>query len=308
MKKSLLSSVLLPLSLVILVTSGFSPKAERRTLAEAEAITGGAAAPPAPARLQVYVLNVGRGQSVLVISPAGKAALVDAGPAESGSRVVDLLRRKGVRTLEVAVATQAGADYIGGMRRVAGSSDIVIKTLVESAQPWKNEAYQQMLAAAQSAGVSVVAARRGQFFDLGGGARLDILNPSGDGTWLEPPAGESRENANSVVVRLLYREFIMLIMGGAGSATAEQVVEGRQNIWAPFLVVGDGGSPGSVNEKMLSIVQPKFAIISTGKERPPARETLERLKTTGAEIYSTDTNGDITIISDGRKHEISKER
>jgi competence protein ComEC len=206
------------------------------------------------------------------------------------------------------VATQAGADYIGGLRRVAGSSDIVIKSLIDSAQPWKTDAYQQLLAAAQGAGVPVTAARRGQFFDLGGGARLDILNPAGDGTWHEPVEGESRENANSVVVRLLYREFIMLIMGGAGQATAARMIEARQNIWAPFLVVGNNGARNSVSEKMLSIVQPKFAIISTGTNSAPAQETLEPLKAVKAEIYRTDTNGEISITSDGRKHEIAKER
>lgn len=301
MKKSLLLAVVL-LAALILMTSGFSQRGLASACAEAPAH------PSAPGRIQVYVLDTGRGQSVMVISPAGKAALIDAGPAESASRVVDLLRRKGVRNLEVAVATQAGADYIGGMRRVAGSSDIVIKSLIDSAQPWKTEAYQQMLAAAQAAGVNVIAARRGQFFDLGGGARLDILNPAGDGTWLEPAEGESRENANSVVVRLLYREFIMLIMGGAGAGAASAMVEGRQNIWAPFLVVGDGGSRRSVSEKMLSIVQPKFAIISTGKGNAPAPETIERLRAARAEIYRTDTSGDITITSDGKKHEIVTER
>lgn len=265
----------------------------------------------APGRLQVFVLDVGRGESVLVISPAGKAALIDAGPPEAGARVVNELRRRGVQTLEIVVATQASADYIGGMRRVAGSSDIVIKNFIDSAQPWKTDAYQQLLAAIQGVNVPILAARRGQFFDLGGGARLDILNPAGDGTWIDATGAEAakREDANSVVVRLLYREFAMLIMSGAGDATAQQMLATRQNIWAPFLLVGDHGSRNSTSEKMLSIVQPKFAIISTGTQGgAPAPETLERLKGAKAEIYRTDTNGEITITSDGKKHELSTER
>ncbi|HKS29677.1 MAG TPA: MBL fold metallo-hydrolase [Pyrinomonadaceae bacterium] len=262
----------------------------------------------APGRMQVYVLDVGKGQSVLVISPAGKAALVDAGSEAASSRVVDAIRRRGIRNLEVVVATQAGADYVGGLRRVAASSDIVIKSFVDSSQPWKTDAYQQTLAAVQSAGIPIVAARRGQLFDLGGGARLDILNPAGDGNWIEPAAGESRENANSVIVRLLYRDFVMLIMSGAGAATAAQLLEARQNIWAPFLLVGAGGAPNSVSEKMLSIVQPKFAIISTAASGPPADETVERLKAVKAEIYRTDASGEISITSDGKKHEIAKGR
>jgi competence protein ComEC len=262
----------------------------------------------APGRLQVYVMDVERGQSVLVISPAGKAALIDAGPPEAGSRVVNELRRRGVQKLEIVVATQAGADYIGGLRRVAGSSDLVIKNFIDSAQPWKNDAYQQLLAAVQSAKAPIIAARRGQFFDLGGGARIDIVNPVGDGTWIDATAGASRENANAVVVRVIYREFAMLVMGGAGAATALNMIEARQNIWAPFLVVGNNGSRDSVSERMLSIVQPKFAIIQTIGNNAPAPETLELLKAAKAEIYRTDAVGGISITSDGMKHEIVTER
>jgi beta-lactamase superfamily II metal-dependent hydrolase len=294
----------LSLPVLMLVAIIFMMEAPVRSGSPAEAVTNSSA----PGRLQVYVLDVGRGQSVLVISPTGKAALIDAGPSDAGSRVLSQLRRRSVRNLEVVVATQAGADYIGGMRRVAASSDIIVKSFVDSAQPWKTDTYQQMLAAVQGSGIPVIAARRGLLFDLGGGARLDILNPAGDGAWLEPAAGESRENANSVVVRLLYREFVMLIMSGAGAATASRMIEARQNLWAPFLMVGDGGSRDSLSEKMLSIVQPKFAIISTGANSAPAQETIERLKAVKAEIYRTDTSGEISITSDGRKHEIAKER
>ena len=301
MKRYLLPPVLMSMA-IIFVMSGFATSGPPASSAEA------ALNPSAPGRLQVYVLDVGRGQSVLVISPTGKAALIDAGSADAGSRVLNALRRRGVRNLDVVVATQAGADYTGGLRRVAASSDIVIKSFVDNAQPWKTDAYQQVLAAVQSAGSPVMAARRGQLFDLGGGARLDILNPAGDGSWPEPAAGESRENANSVVVRLLYREFVMLVMSGAGAATAARLVEARQNIWAPFLMVGDGGSRDSLSEKMLSVVQPRFAIISTGASNPPAQETIERLRAVKAEIYRTDASGEITITSDGRKHQIAKER
>lgn len=256
----------------------------------------------APKQLQVYVLDVERGQSVLVVSPAGKAALIDAGPQDSGLHVVSELRRLGVTNLELVVATQAGADYIGGLRRVAQSSDIVVKNLIDSAQPWKSDAHEQLLSAARSANVPVTVARRGLFFDLGGGARIDILNPAVDGTWLEPQSGASRENANSVIVRVIYREFVMLVMGGAGAATAEQVIEARQNVWAPFLVVGDGGARGALSEKMLSFVKPRFAFISGVANVAP--ETSEQLRSVKAEVYRTDTSGTISITSDGKTHEI----
>lgn len=303
MRRNLLWLGLLAMMLM-LAGNDFSDRAATRFWPEAAANSF------APGRLQVYVLEVGRGESVLLISPIGKAALIDAGPPEAGARVVGELRRRNVQNLEVAVATQTGADYIGGMRRVAGSSDIFIKNFVDSAQPWNSELHQQVLAPVKSAGVPLLAARRGQSFDLGGGARLDVLNPAGNGKWIEPAGAESasREGLNSVVVRVLYGDFAMLIMSGAGSVTAEQLIVAGQNIWAPVLLVGEQGARESVSEKMLSIVQPRFAIISTGTNLPPAPETIERLKAAKAEIYRTDTGGEIYITSDGKKHEVTAER
>lgn len=301
MKRKLLLPLLLALAILFLA-SGFAQRG--RAVSFDETARNGFA----PLSLQVYVMDVGRGQSVLIISPTGKAALIDAGPPEAGSRVLSELRRRGVQKLEVMVATQAGADYIGGLRRVAGSSDLIISNFIDSAQPWKTDAYQQLLATIQSANIPVITARRGQFFALGGGARLDIVNPAGDGTWLEPAEGTSRENMNAVVVRLLYKEFVMLIAGGAGAASVEKIVEARQNIWAPFLVVGDNGSRDSLSEKMLSIVQPKYAIIPAATGKAIAPETIERLKTVKADIYRTDTNGAISISSDGKLHVITSER
>lgn len=296
------SLLILLLAAAMLVAGDFSQGSGAPSTAKAVAAEAG--------RLQVHVLDVGLGQSVLVISPTGKAALIDGGGPEMGARVVAELRRRGLQKLELVVATQAGANYIGGLRRVIGSSDIVINNLIESGQPWKTDSQQQLLAAAESAHIPLTLARRGQFFQMGGGARLDILNPPGDGTWLNPSGAESlsRENANAVVVRLIFREFAMLIMGGAGASTAEQLLGAGQNIWAPVLLVGNGGAQNSASEKMLSIVQPRFAIISTAVGAPPAQETLERLRQAKAEIYRTDLQGQITITSDGKKHEVTSER
>jgi competence protein ComEC len=301
MKRNLLLS-LSALLAAVLISSLFSQEALKGPVTEA------ATGPAAPGRLQVYVMDVGRGQSVLVISPVGKAALIDAGGVDAGSRVVNELRRRSVQKLEVVVATQAGADYVGGLRRVAGSSDIVIKNFIDSAQPWKTDAYQQTLAAVQSANVPVTAARRGQIYDLGGGARLDILNPVGDGTWVDATDGTSRENINGVVVRLIYRGFAMLIMGGAGAQAAESMLQAGQNIWAPVLVLGNGASGSSTSEKMLSIVQPKFAILSASQANAPAPETIERLRASKAEILRTDVNGEITITTDGKDQNVAPER
>ena len=77
--------------------------------------------PPKPAgELQVHVLDVGpiEGDSILIISPAGKAALIDTGDTGKSKVVLDALKRYKVERLDYFVATEPHSDHIGGADEV----------------------------------------------------------------------------------------------------------------------------------------------------------------------------------------------
>src|SRR6184192_4387651 len=77
--------------------------------------------PPKPAgELQVHVLDVGpiEGDSILIISPAGKAALIDTGDTGKGKVVLDALKRYKVERLDYFIATEPHSDHIGGADEV----------------------------------------------------------------------------------------------------------------------------------------------------------------------------------------------
>jgi beta-lactamase superfamily II metal-dependent hydrolase len=83
------------------------------------------ASPPAtaqerPARpthvASIEFLDVGQGDAILIRSPEGKTALVDAGPHKE--LAAELLRRRGVRSLDLVVLTHHHQDHLGGMAEV----------------------------------------------------------------------------------------------------------------------------------------------------------------------------------------------
>ncbi len=77
--------------------------------------------PPKPAgELQVHVLDVGpiEGDSILIISPAGKAALIDTGDTGKGKVVLEALKRYKVERLDYFIATEPHSDHIGGADEV----------------------------------------------------------------------------------------------------------------------------------------------------------------------------------------------
>ena len=61
---------------------------------------------------------MGQGDAILIRSPEGKTALIDAGPSKE---IVRLIRERGVKSIDLVVVSHHHADHYGGM-------DAVIKT------------------------------------------------------------------------------------------------------------------------------------------------------------------------------------
>lgn len=271
------------------------------------------APPPAPAsgdELQVHVLNVGQGDSILIVAPGGKAVLVDAGVPGSGKIVMEALKRYGVKQIDLMVATHAHADHIGGADEVLKA--VKVATVLDSKVPNATKNYEDFLAAIQQTGAKYVGAAPGQKFDLGGGAMLTVLAP------LQPffkqsdiRSGGNEPNANSVVTRLDYGDFSMLLTGDAEAETEQRIMDKGEDVAARVLKVGHHGSKYASSEKFLRQGKFEAAVISDGADNRyghPSQEALDRFKKLNIKLYRTDLQGEITIITRGHGYEIKPER
>ncbi len=89
-----------------------------------------------------------------------------------------------------------------------------------------------------------------------------------------------------------------------GDATAEDEPDLMQALTEPIdvLKVAHHGSAYSSTMPFLEKARPRYAVISCGTDNDyghPALSTLERLRVIEAEIYRTDLQGDIRLISNG---------
>jgi beta-lactamase superfamily II metal-dependent hydrolase len=261
-------------------------------------------------RLQVYALDVGQGDSSLIITPEGKSVLIDAGPPQAGDEVVAALRKRDVRSLDLAVATHPHADHIGGMRPVIENFEI--KNFLDSGQFYASKEYERMLRAIKDKRIRLIEAKKGMKFDLDSGVKLEVLNPQGSGQWItKVRSGGSVENANSVVLLLSYGNFSMLFTGDAESETEDLMMDASAPLRAQVLKVGHHGSRYATSARFLNAVAPEAAVISCGAENRyghPAEQTLDRLRKAGGKIYRTDINGEIAIVADGNTFEIHAAR
>ena len=265
---------------------------------------------PSGDELQVHILNIGQGDSILIIAPGGKSVLVDAGTPGSGRVVLDAMKRYGIDQIDLMVATHAHADHIGGADEVMLRTKVT--TVLDSKVPNSTKNYEDFLSAIEKTGVKYVAASPGQKFDLGGNATLTVLAPVQPFfTKNQLRSGANEPNANSVVARLDYGDFSMLLTGDAEAETEERLMKSGANIKTKVLKVGHHGSRYASSEKFLRQGGFEAAIISDGAENRyghPSQEALNRFKRLSMKLYRTDLEGEITIISRGAGYEIRTER
>ena len=272
------------------------------------------AAGPSPAasgdELRVRVLNVGQGDSILIVAPGGKSVLVDAGTPGGGRVVLDAMKREGLAQLDLMIATHAHADHIGGADEVLRRTKVA--AVLDSRVPASTKNYEDFLEAVEKSGARYIAAQPGQKFDLGGGAVMTVLAP------LQPlftrdelRAGANEPNANSVVTRLDYGEFSMLLTGDAEAETEERLMSGGANLRAKILKVGHHGSRYASSAKFLRAGGFERAVISDGADNRyghPSQDALDRFRQLGVKLHRTDLEGEITIVTRGQGYEVRTER
>jgi len=118
----------------------------------------------------------------------------------------------------------------------------------------------------------------------------------------------SDENNNSIVFRLVYKNFTMLFTGDI-QEEAEVALAGK-HINSVVLKVPHHGSSTSSSKGFIEEVSPKISLISVGQNTygHPSYEAMENIEEVGSKIYRTDNNGAIKIISDGLKLKIDSVR
>jgi competence protein ComEC len=253
-----------------------------------------------PGVLEVTAIDVGQGDSILLVSPRGRTLLVDAGgrpywmhsELDIGEDVVSpYLWSRGMARLDAVAVTHAHADHIGGMGAIlANFHPRQLWLGVDSNEP----ELRRLIEEANHLGVPVVSHKAGDMFELGG-ARIRILAPDAG------PGGARRPNDESLAMKITYGETSVLLEGDAERQTERHIAAEQPE--ANLLKVAHHGSATSTIPELLAAVHPKFAVISVGARNVyghPRGEVLARLAETGVITYRTDLNGAVTFYLDGR--------
>jgi competence protein ComEC len=257
-----------------------------------------------PGKLEVTAIDVGQGDSLLVVSPLGQTMLVDAGgptgrganaPASSwdvGEEVVaPYLWSRHLRRLDVVMLSHAHSDHMGGMPAVL--RDFHPRELWLSVDPGNSPPFRALLAQAAEEHILVRHFHAGETFPWSG-LRASVLAP--ELSYSNPGAPV---NNDSLVMRFDYDRSSVLLEGDAEAPSEFAMLQNGRLAPVTLLKVGHHGSRTSTNPAFLAAVAPKDAVISVGRHNTfghPRSEVLGRLEDAHVLTFRTDRGGPETFL------------
>jgi competence protein ComEC len=253
-----------------------------------------------PGVLEVTAIDVGQGDSLLIITPQGKTLLLDSGGVggqshsdfDVGEEVVSpYLWNRGIRHLDAVAISHPHSDHIGGMRSIIAS--------FRPQELWyglnsPTSEFTQLAATARAFGLTFKPHASGDEFEFGG-VQVRVLNPQPGAA----PANPAQDD-ESLVLRLQYLDTSALLVGDSHQRI-EKLLE-AENPRANLLKIGHHGSTTSTSMEFLQAVSPQFAVVSSGYYNSfhhPRPEVMKRCAERGVRTFRTDLAGAVSFYLDG---------
>lgn len=240
-------------------------------------------------KTEVVFLNVGQGDSQLILLPGDIQILIDAGPSNKISAKLAQYMPFYDKDIELAILTHPHTDHLTGF--VSVFKNYNVKNFIFSGANYESQLYADFLETLKKEGSNVYLAKIGDTISYGETPILKILNPP------KILLGQSFKNIHetAVVNELNLGQKKFLLMADADDDLDHKLVTANLIEDIDVLKVGHHGSKTATPPELLKVAQPEEAVIQVGKNSygHPTQLILDRLTSAGAKIFRTDQTGDV---------------
>ncbi len=248
----------------------------------------------APDALSIHMIDVGQGESILIVTPDDKTILVDAGEISQGKKVKSYLLKHGIQKINLLIGTHPHTDHIGGIPEIINNFEI--DKIIMPRKHHTSATFEKLLIAIKSNGLTISPLTPNSTIEFTEDIKLHFLGPVRD-------YGDNL-NLWSVVFRLDYKNKSFLFTGDMEYEAEMDLINtyNADDLTANVLNVGHHGSNTSTTQQFLDCVNPEIALISSGKDNiyeHPHKDIIARLNEFGTFIYRTDLQQTVVIFSDG---------
>lgn len=258
-------------------------------------------------KLHFYFLDVGQGDSVYVRKMNNFDLLIDGGPDNKVISELGAVMSFWDRKIDYIILTHPHADHVTGLIEVIKRYEIG-QILGTDATHTTNE-YLEFLRIIKEKNIPYRLVRAGDRFDLTNDIAIDIFWPE----YSFYDREVNNLNNTSVVAKLTYNSFSTLFTGDIEEEVQKQLSNNIRNdqrnnpLQSAILKVAHHGSANGSYEAFIKLVKPEAVVIQSGKGNQfghPAKSTLEKYHELNGQIFRTDTNGRVEIITNGNNYQI----
>lgn len=246
--------------------------------------------------LDITYLDVGQADAIL-IQNEGHNMLIDAGNNEDGPLLVQYFKEQNMTKFDYLIATHPHEDHIGGMDDIIKNFDI--EKIYMPNVTTTTKTFLDVLNAMEEKNMTFDVPNIGQNFALGH-TLFQVMYTGSD---------KKNLNNSSIILKANFKNTSYLFTGDATSEVEKKILS--KDIKATVLKVGHHGSKYSTTTEFLNQVNPKYAIISVGKNNSynhPNQITIDKLTKKNIEIHRTDQEGSIFLKSDGKTINITSKQ
>ena len=249
-------------------------------------------------QLEVHFIDVGQGDASLIVCD-GEAMLIDGGPSDRSDLIYSYLKEGEIDHLKYIVGTHPDDDHIGGL---AGALNYAtVERAFCSVDEYDSRPFSSFQKYLNKQKVVLEVPEAGTELELGG-ATVQILGPR---------VSLEDTNNNSIVIRIVYGHVSFLFTGDAEYDEENSLLNSSCDLSSTVLKVAHHGSEYSTSDRFLKKVDPKYAIISCGRDNAygfPKQSVLDKFKEMNIDLLRTDIYGDIIFVTDGEDVDIYVEK
>lgn len=260
--------------------------------------------------LEVIFIDVGQGDSTLIVLPGGGTTLIDGGgnlkregtTFDTGKDVlVPFLIKRGIFDIDHMIVTHGHTDHVGGLFAVLET--IPVHQIICPDMKSKNDLiFDQFINLAKQKKVPIYYASQGDEIK-NHDFELQVLYPDSS---LHDSKIFQNPNNSSLVIQIKYNSFSLLLAGDIETDVETLLLHNEQLQKVSVLKVAHHGSNTSSSVEWVQRIQPEVAIISVGRNQfgHPAPEVLERYRECGVKIIRTDQSGEVKMLYQDNKLKI----
>lgn len=248
-----------------------------------------------PKDLKIYFIDVGQGDSTLIITTTNKKILIDSGGSENGSfdvgknTLVPYLLDRKIISLDYICISHFDSDHCDGFKYLL--ENIKVKNIILSKQYVTTDNFEEIISIVNKKRINIIKVEAGDILNIDKYVRIKVFSPDKNLT--------NDINDNSIVMKLEYNNFSCLFTGDISKKIEQDLVKQYGNeLKSTVLKVAHHGSKTSSDKDFIKTVSPKISLIGVGKNNKfghPNEEVLKGLKEINSKVFRTDKNGEIIL-------------